>query len=110
MRLEVKQPSAFEKMRDLLIAEDPDLANLSSSPSRDPSIFSNWKMAVGAAAMLRFLLDGNKDNTFFWVVRDMIKLPFYGFKVKPEFKQVIVQVPCMEMYNEECPVLREVRS
>ncbi len=110
MRLEVKQPSALEKMRDLLIAEDPGLVNLSSTPSRDPSIFSHWKMAVGATATLRFLPDGNEDNTFFWVVRDMIKLPFYGIKGKPELKQVVVQVPCMEMYNEECPILREVRS
>lgn len=110
MRLEVKQPSALEKMRDRLIAEDPGLANLSPTPRRDPSIFSHWKMALGTTATLRFLPDGNEDNAFFWVVRDMIRLPFNGFKGKPELKQVVVQVPCMEMYNEECPVLREVRS
>lgn len=105
-----KGVSSLEKMRALLIAKDPALANLASKPNRDTSIFSHWEMAVGASATLRFLADGNEDNTFFWVERDLIKLPFHGIKGNPELKQVVVQVPCMDMYNEECPVLREVRS
>jgi hypothetical protein len=39
----------------------------------------------------------------------MIKLPFAGVKGQADSKPVVVQVPCMEMYGEACPVLAEVR-
>jgi len=41
-------------------------------------------MATNATATLRFLPDGNTDNTLFWVERDVIKLYFQGIKGKPE--------------------------
>jgi hypothetical protein len=40
----------------------------------------------------------------------MIKLPFAGVKGSTDSKQVIVNVPCMEMYGETCPILSEVRG
>jgi hypothetical protein len=40
----------------------------------------------------------------------MIRLPFNGVKGEMESKQVYVQVPCMEMWQETCPVLTEVRT
>jgi hypothetical protein len=57
------------------------------------------------------LPDANSSNTFFWVERQLIKLPFNGVKGDPNIKQTIVQVPCIEMYGtgETCPVLAEVR-
>jgi len=58
---------------------------------------------------MRFLPDGNTDNTFFWVERAMIKLPFAGIKGESESKQITVQVPCVEMYGDTCPILSEVR-
>jgi hypothetical protein len=39
----------------------------------------------------------------------MIRLPFAGVKGQADSKPVVVQVPCMEMYGEACPVLAEVR-
>ena len=39
----------------------------------------------------------------------MIKLPFAGIKGETNSKPVTVQVPCMEMWGETCPVLTEVR-
>jgi hypothetical protein len=36
-------------------------------------------------------------------------LPFAGVKGETNSKPVTVQVPCMEMWNETCPVLTEVR-
>ena len=39
----------------------------------------------------------------------MIKLPFAGVKGETNSKPVTVQVPCMEMWNETCPILTEVR-
>jgi hypothetical protein len=39
----------------------------------------------------------------------MIRLPFAGIKGQSEAKPTTVQVPCMEMWGEPCPVLSEIR-
>jgi hypothetical protein len=77
--------------------------------SGDNSIYPFWNLKEGAESTLRFLPDGNTDNTFFWVERAMIKLPFAGIKGESESKNITVQVPCMEMYGDTCPILAEVR-
>lgn len=76
----------------------------------DNSIYPFWNLKEGGESVLRFLPDGNTDNTFFWVERAMIKLPFAGIKGETESKQTIVQVPCVEMYGDTCPILSEVRG
>ena len=76
----------------------------------DNSIYPFWNLKEGSESVLRFLPDGNTDNTFFWVERAMIKLPFGGIKGEAESKQTIVQVPCVEMYGDTCPILSEVRG
>jgi hypothetical protein len=75
----------------------------------DNAIYPHWNMDEGASATVRFLPDGDPKNTFFWVERAMIKLPFAGIKGEMESKQVQVQVPCVEMWGEACPILAEVR-
>lgn len=75
----------------------------------DNSIYPFWNLKEGGESVLRFLPDGNQDNTFFWAERAMIKLPFAGVKGETDTRQITVQVPCMEMYNETCPILTEVR-
>jgi hypothetical protein len=76
----------------------------------DKSIYPHWNMEEGQSATLRFLPDGNSKNTFFWIERAMIRLPFNGIKGEMDSKQVMVQVPCVEMWNEACPILAEVRT
>ena len=76
----------------------------------DNAIYPFWNMNEGDSATLRFLPDGNQDNTFFWTERLMIKLPFSGVKGDTSSKPVQVQVPCMEMYGESCNILNEVRG
>jgi hypothetical protein len=66
-------------------------------------------MDEGALASLRFLPDADTANSFFWIERQIIKLPFNGVKGDINSKQVTVQVPCVEMFGENCPVLAEVR-
>jgi hypothetical protein len=66
-------------------------------------------MEEGTTATIRFLPDKDEKNTFFWVERQIIKLPFNGVKGDPNHKQVVVQVPCVEMYGDNCPILAEVR-
>ena len=80
------------------------------STGGDNSIYPHWNMEEGQSATLRFLPDGNTKNTFFWQERAMIRLPFNGVKGEMESKQVMVQVPCVEMWNEACPILAEVRT
>jgi hypothetical protein len=76
----------------------------------DSAIYPHWNIPDNSAVTLRFLPDGNNKNTFFWQERAMIRLPFNGVKGDLESKQVQVRIPCMEMWNETCPVLTEVRT
>jgi len=80
------------------------------SQGGDNAIYPHWNMDEGNSATIRFLPDGNSKNTFFWVERAMIKLPFNGIKGEMDSKQVQVQVPCVEMYGDACPILAEVRT
>ena len=81
-----------------------------STERGDNAIYPHWTMEEGQSATLRFLPDGNSKNTFFWQERAMIRLPFNGIKGEMESKQVMVRVPCVEMYGEACPILAEVRT
>ena len=81
----------------------------SNITSGDNAIFPHWNIQEGTTTTVRFLPDKNPDNTFFWVERAMIKLPFAGVKGETNSKPITVQVPCMEMWNESCPILTEVR-
>ena len=78
--------------------------------SGDNTIYPHWNLEEGQSCTVRFLPDGNTKNTFFWVERAMIRLPFAGVKGDAESKQVMVQVPCVEMWGDTCPILTEVRT
>ena len=84
-------------------------SNTGSSTGGDNAIYPHWNAAEGTTTTVRFLPDGDANNTFFWVERAMIKLPFAGVKGETNSKPVTVQVPCMEMYGDACPILAEVR-
>ena len=76
----------------------------------DNTIFAHWNMPEGSTVRIRYLPDANPKNSFFWIERLLIKLPFIGTKGQADNKLVTVQVPCMEMWNETCPILTEVRT
>ena len=80
-----------------------------STGGGDKAIYPHWNIEEGQSVKVRFLPDANQKNTFFWVERAMIKLPFAGIKGEHDSKPVVVQVPCVEMWGEACPVLAEVR-
>jgi len=83
-----------------------------STGGGDNAIYPHWNMQEGKEAVIRLLPDGNSANTFFWVERAMIKLPFAGIKGETDSRATQVQVPCVEMYNDgtACPILTEVRG
>ena len=92
------------------LKEQENRSSGSSSGGGDNSIYPFWNIKEGDSAVLRFLPDGNADSTFFWQERLVIKLPFAGVKGETDSRPVQVQVPCMEMYGESCPILSEVRG
>lgn len=101
------KPSLAEIRARLQAQENKQGGNTSGG---DNAIYPHWNMAEGSNTTLRFLPDDNPENTFFWAERAMIKLPFAGVKGEMDSKNVLVQVPCVEMWNETCPILQEVRT
>lgn len=79
-------------------------------PQGDNAIYAHWNIPENTTARVRFLPDADSKNSFFWVERAMIKLPFAGVKGQTDSKPVVVQVPCVEMWGEACPILAEVRT
>jgi len=92
------------------LKEQENRTSGNTSGGGDNAIYPFWNMKEGEQATLRFLPDGDDSNTFFWKERLMIKLPFAGVKGETDSRPVQVQVPCMEMYGESCPILQEVRG
>ena len=103
--------ASLAEIRAKLKQSERNLDN-SQRSSGDNSVYPFWNIQEGKESVLRFVPDKDNSNTFFWVERAMIKLPFAGIKGEAESKQVVVQVPCVEMYNDgsTCPILSEVRA
>ena len=101
--------ASLAEIRARLQAADSNKGGQSTGGG-DKSIYPHWNMEEGKEAVLRFLPDGNTKNTFFWAERAMIRLPFNGVKGEMDSKQVMVQVPCVEMWGDACPILAEVRT
>lgn len=101
--------ASLAEIRARLEAQQNKNQNKSGSFQSDNAIYPHWNMPAGSSAQIRFLPDGDSNNDFFWVERNIIKLPFNGVKGDPNSKPVVVQVPCVEMFGENCPILAEVR-
>ena len=102
--------TSLAEIRAKLAQQENNSGGSNSGPSGPNPIYPFWNMQEGQSATLRFLPDGDSSNTFFWKERLMIKLPFQGKKGETDSKPITVQVPCMEMYGESCPILGEVRG
>ncbi len=102
--------ATLAELRARLQQQEDSRSNKSGSQS-DNALYPHWNIPDGSNAVIRFLPDDDPTNSFFWVERQMIKLPFTGVKGDSANanKRFEIQVPCMEMYNEQCPVLTEIR-
>jgi hypothetical protein len=100
--------ASLAEIRARIAAQDNKTQKGNSTQS-DNSVYPHWNMDEGTTATIRFLPDGNTKNEFFWVEKQIIKLPFNGVKGDSNHKQTVVQVPCVEMYGDSCPILAEVR-
>jgi hypothetical protein len=102
--------ASLAEIRAKLKEQEAGASGNRQSGGGDNSIYPFWNIKEGESATLRFLPDGNADNTFFWQERLVIKLPFAGVKGETDSRPVQVQIPCMEMYGEQCNILNEVRG
>ena len=101
--------ASLAEIRAKLLAQESNSSGKRSAGGGDNAIFPHWNIPEGTSATLRFLPDADESNTFFWKERQMIRLEFPGIKGHDEHKPVTVQVPCIEMWGESCPVHAEIR-
>src|SRR6056300_1777097 len=102
--------ATLQEIRAKLKEQEVKTGGSNSRTGGDNAIYPFWNLKEGEQATVRFLPDGDKENTFFWKERLMIKLPFAGIKGETDSRPVQVQVPCMEMYGDSCGILQEVRG
>lgn len=101
--------ASLAEIRAKLLAQENRQTGTRSTGTGDNAIFAHWNIKEGENATLRFLPDADESNTFFWKERQMMRFEFPGVKGGDENKPVTVQVPCIEMWNETCPVHAEIR-
>ena len=101
--------ASLAEIRAKLASQENRLGNNQSGG--DNAVYAHWQAAEGTTSRLRFLPDSDTKNDFFWVERNMIRLPFNGIKGDVNSKPQLVQVPCIEMWEPNaCPILAEVRT
>lgn len=100
--------ATLEEIRAKLLSQQSKSEGNANRSGGDNAMYPFWNTPEGSQTLLRFVPDGDPNNTFFWAERLVIRLPFQGIKGEHD-REVIVQVPCMEMYGETCPILSETR-
>lgn len=101
--------ATLAEIRAKLLAQDKKAENAANKTQGSDALYPFWSMQTDETAVLRFLPDANESNDFFWRERQMIKIPFAGIKGIDPNKQIIIQVPCVEMWGDQCPVHAEIR-
>ncbi|MBG11060.1 MAG: hypothetical protein CMD92_07850 [Gammaproteobacteria bacterium] len=101
--------ATLAEIRAKLLAQDSKSADNANANRGTDAIYPFWNMDTDSTSVIRFLPDSDNSNTFFWRERQIIKMPFPGVKDGDESKPVTVQVPCIEMWGDTCPVHAEIR-
>ena len=101
--------ATLAEIRAKLLAQDSKSADNANQNRGVDAIYPFWNMDTDSTAVIRFLPDADNSNTFFWRERQIIKMTFPGVKGGDTSKPVTVQVPCVEMWGDTCPVHAEIR-
>jgi len=101
--------ATLAEIRAKLLAQDSKTADNANANRGVDAIYPFWNMDTDSTSVIRFLPDADQSNTFFWRERQIIKMPFPGVKGGDQSKPVTVQVPCVEMWGDTCPVHAEIR-
>lgn len=104
--------ASLAEIRAKLKQQETTKQTRSTSGGND-ALYPVWNIPEGKTATLRFLPDADPKNDWFWVTKEMVKLEFNGVVGGDLNQKVVVQVPCMEMYEGEafnsCPIHAEIR-
>lgn len=102
--------SRLERLSALLRAES-DKKNNQKPSTGDNASYPFWDIPENQTATVRFLPDADDSNPFFWVQKETIKMPFSGVVGGdfPSDRPVTVNVPCIDMFGETCPVIAATR-
>lgn len=105
--------ATFEEIKAKLLAQKNRGGgnNNQTRNTGDRASYPFWNIPEDSSATVRFLPDGDPDNTFFWVNREVIRLEFEGVVggEYPTDKKVTIQVPCVEMFGMTCPIISATR-
>lgn len=74
----------------------------------DNASFPFWNIPENSTATVRFLPDADPTNEFFWVNREVIRLPFAGI-VGESDRDITVTVPSIGMFGMKCPIIQGTR-
>lgn len=97
-----------EIQQKLLEQSQANSGTARQSTGGDNASFPFWNIPENTSATIRFLPDGDANNDFFWVERQIIRLPFQGVAGQHD-KPVTVQVPCVDMFGDSCPITNAIR-
>ena len=100
--------ATLAEIRAKLLAQENKAETNSNQSRGSDAIYPFWNMDNDSTAVIRFLPDDDPTNVFFWRERQVIKMPFAGI-VGGEQKPITIQVPCIEMWGDTCPVHAEIR-
>ena len=101
--------ATLAEIRAKLLAQDNKSADNANANRGVDAIYPFWNMDTDSTSVIRFLPDADQSNTFFWRERQISKMTVPGVKGGDESKPVTVQVPCVEMWGDTCPVHAEIR-
>lgn len=104
--------TVMEKIRAGLAAKNKGRGGANQSQGTgDNASFPFWNIPEDTSATVRFLPDGDPDNIYFWVNREVIRLPFEGVVGGdyPTDRKVTVTVPCVDMFGMACPIIAATR-
>lgn len=101
--------ATLDDIRKKLLAQTQKNERSGQTGNGDKTVYPFWNLPDNATSEVRFLPDGNPNNTFFWQERLVIKLPFQGIVGQGD-QEVFVTVPCMEMYGEKDYIIEEIRD
>lgn len=102
----------MDKIRAGLAAKNSkSRGNNSTQATGDNASFPFWNIPEDTSATVRFLPDGDPDNIYFWVNREVIRLPFEGVVGGdyPTDRKATVTVPCVDMFGMPCPIIAATR-
>lgn len=99
--------ATLAEIRAKLLAQQTKTENNNNSGG-DRASYAFWNIPEDTPTSLRFLPDADPNNTFFWVDRTVIKIPFNGIRGEHS-NPITVQIPCMDMFGKQDYILNEIR-